>query len=41
MNFASSTKAAENMTRLKEIVAKSSVMPQRPSKVMGKKRKKW
>ena len=41
MDFASSIKADENMTRWKGIVAKSSVMPQRPSKAMGKKRKKW
>ena len=35
MDFASSTRAAENRTRWKEIVANSSVVPRRPSKVMG------
>ena len=30
-----STRAAENRTRLKGIVAKSSVVPRRPSKVIG------
>ena len=35
MDFASSTRAAENLTRWKGIVANSSVMPRRPSKVMG------
>ena len=35
MDFASSTRAAENSTRWKGIVANSSVVPQRPSKVMG------
>ena len=35
MDFASSTRAAENRTRWKEIVANSSVEPRRPSKVMG------
>ena len=35
MDFASSTGAAENRTRLKGIVASSSVVPRRPSKVMG------
>ena len=35
MDFASSTRVAENRTRWKGIVANSSVMPQRPSKVMG------
>ena len=34
MDFASSTTAAENRTRWKGIVAKSSVVPRRPSKVM-------
>ena len=38
MDFASLTRAAENRTRWKGIVAKSSMMLQRPSKVMGKKR---
>ena len=35
MDFASSTKTAENRTRWKGIVANSSVVPRRPSKVMG------
>ena len=35
MDFASSTKAAENRTRLKRIVANSSVVPRRPSTVLG------
>ena len=35
IDFASSTWAAENRSRWKEIVANSSVVPQRPSKVMG------
>ena len=35
MNFASSTRAAENRTRWKGIVANSSVVPRRLSKVMG------
>ena len=35
MDFASSTRAAENRSRWKGIVANSSVVPQRPSKVMG------
>ena len=35
MDFASSTRAAENRSRWKGIVANSSVMPRRPSKVMG------
>ena len=35
MDFARSTSAAENMTRWKGIVANSSVVPRRPSKVMG------
>ena len=35
MDFASSTKAAEDRTRWKGIVAISSVVPQQPSKGMG------
>ena len=35
MNFASSTRTAEDMTDGKGIVAKSSVVPIRPCKVMG------
>ena len=35
MDFASSTRAAENKTRWKGNVANSSVVSQRPSKVMG------
>ena len=35
MDFASSTRAAENMSRWKGIAANSSVVPERPSKVMG------
>ena len=35
MDFASSTRAAENRTRWKGIVANSSVVPRRLSKVMG------
>ena len=35
MGFASSTRAAENRSRWKGIVANSSVVPRRPSKVMG------
>ena len=35
MGFASSTRAAENRSRWKGIAANSSVVPQRPSKVMG------
>ena len=35
MDFASSTRAAEIRTRWIEIVANSSVVPRRPSKVMG------
>ena len=35
MDFASSTRAAENRTRWKGIVANSFVVPLRPSKVMG------
>ena len=35
MDFASSTRAAEIRTRWIEIVAISSVVPRRPSKVMG------
>ena len=35
MDYASSTRAAEDRTRWKEIIVKSSVGPQRPHKVMG------
>ena len=35
MDFASSTRTAETRTRWKGIVANSSVLPRRPSKVMG------
>ena len=35
MDFASSTRAAENRSRWKGIVANSSVVPRRPSKIMG------
>ena len=35
MDFASSTRAAENRTKWKGIVANSSVVPRRPSKVIG------
>ena len=35
MDFASSTTAAENSTRWRGVVANSSVVPRRPSKVMG------
>ena len=35
MDFASSARAAEDMTRWKGIVVKSSVVTQRPHKVMG------
>ena len=35
MDFAGSTRAAENRSRWKGIVANSSVVPRRPSKVMG------
>ena len=35
MDFASSTRAAENRSRWKGTVANSSVVPRRPSKVMG------
>ena len=35
IDFASSTRAAENRSRWKGIVANSSVVPRRPSKVMG------
>ena len=35
MDFAISTRAAENRTKWKGIVVNSSVVPQRPSKVMG------
>ena len=38
MDYASSTRAAEDRTRWKEIVVKSSLVPQRPHKVMGKTR---
>ena len=38
MDFASSTRAAEKRSRWKGIVANSSVVPRRPSKVMGKNR---
>ena len=34
MNFASSTRAAEDMTRRKRIVVKSSVVSKRPCKIM-------
>ena len=35
MYFASSTRAAENRTRWKGVVANSSVVPRRPPKVVG------
>ena len=35
MDFASSARTAENRTRWKGVVANSSVVPLRPSKVMG------
>ena len=35
MDFASSTRIAEDRTRWKGIVVKSSVVPQRPRKVIG------
>ena len=35
MDFASSTRAAEDRTRWKGTVVKSSGVPQRPHKVMG------
>ena len=35
VDFASSTRAAENRSRCKGIVANSSVVPRRPSNVMG------
>ena len=35
MDFASSARAAENRTRWKGVVSNSSVVPRRPSKVMG------
>ena len=35
MDFASSIRAAEDRPRWKGIVVKSSVVPQRPYKVMG------
>ena len=38
MDFASSTRAAENRTRWKRTVAKLSVMPRLPSKVMEQNR---
>ena len=38
MDFASSTRAAENRTRWKGVIANSSVVPRRPSKVMGQNR---
>ena len=38
IDFASSTRAAEDRTRWKGIVAKSSVVPQRPCEVMGQTR---
>ena len=34
MDFASSTRAAEDRTRWKGVVAKSPVVPQRPGKAM-------
>ena len=34
-DFASSTRAAENRSRWKGIVANTSVVPRRPSRVMG------
>ena len=40
MDFASSTRAAGKRTRWKEIVVNSSVVRQRSSKLMEKKRKK-
>ena len=35
MDFASSTRTAENRIRWKGVVVNSSVVPRRPSKVMG------
>ena len=35
MDFANSARAAEDRTRWKGIVVKSSVVPQRPHNVMG------
>ena len=35
MDFASSTRAAENRSRWREVVANSSVVPRRSTKVMG------
>ena len=35
MDFSSSAKTAKNRTKWKRIVAKSSVVPKRPCKVMG------
>ena len=36
MDFASSTRAAEDRTMWKGVVVKSSVVPQRPHKVMDR-----
>ena len=38
MDFASSTRTAEDKTRWRGIAAKSSVVPQRPCKIMGQTR---
>ena len=38
MDFTSSTRAAEDRTRWKGVVANSSEVPQRPGKVMGETR---
>ena len=35
MDYASSTRASEDRTRWKETFVKSSLVPQRPHKVMG------
>ena len=35
MDFASCTRAAEDRTKWKGVVAKSSVVPKQPCKVMG------
>ena len=35
MDFASSTRAAEDRTKWKRAIVKSSVVPQQPCKVMG------
>ena len=35
VDVASSTRAAENTTRWKRILVNSSVVPERPSKIMG------